>query len=78
MNMKIQILLAAIPALVVGIGHNLADSREINQLDMNLIMLPQTAVVVQHDSSQPPHFRLAARDGKEENCHWLGTCKDRD
>jgi hypothetical protein len=78
MNVKIQILLAAIPALIVGIGQNLADSREINKYDINHMMLPQAPVVVQHVSSQPQPFKLAARDGKEENCHWLGTCQDRD
>lgn len=78
MNKRIKILLVAIPALIVGIGQNLADSREIYKFDRNSIMVPQKIVQVRHDNSQPPPITLAARDGKEEDCHWLGTCKDRD
>lgn len=78
MNKKILSIILAIPALVVGVNQKFSDSGSINTLDKNPNMLTQKPALVKHYTSQALPFILAARDGKEEECHWLGTCKDND
>lgn len=78
MDKKILSFVAVIPALIVGVSQNFVDSGGINTSNLNVILLPQKSVLTSFHIPQSLPFILAARDGKEEECHWLGTCKDND
>lgn len=77
MNRQLLSISLALPILIIGAGHSLANFKALNQGNSGITQSTTRISQVRLKTQQPQPFLISARDEERKECQWLGICKER-
>ncbi len=77
MNRQLLSISLALPVLIIGAGHSLANFKAFNQGNSGITQSTTRISQVRLKTQQPQPFLISARDEETKECQWLGICKEK-